>query len=84
MAPFFLFYHFLVKYGSFDLKDKPIFYYALPSKLEESPCVPLEPTTRLTIFTKLLLQRCMTLDRLLNFSEAEFDHLESEGVDENY
>lgn len=41
MAPFFLFYHFLVKYGSFDLKGKPVFYYALPSKLGEiSLCTP--------------------------------------------
>lgn len=29
-----------MKYGSFDLKGKPIFYYTLPSKLEESPCTP--------------------------------------------
>lgn len=80
MAPFFLY---LVKYGSFDLKGKPIFYYTLPSELEESPCTP-GTNNQADNFKKPLLQRRMTLDRLLNFSEIEFDLLESEGVDDNY
>ena len=72
-----------MKYGSFDLKGKAIFYYTLPSKLQESPCNP-GTNNQADNFKKLLLQRRMTLDRLLNFSEIEFDHLESEGVDDNY
>lgn len=87
MAPFSLFYHFLVvKYGSFDLKGKPIFYYSLPSKLEESPCKSLtkkkkKPGWQLFIKTYYWDD---DIDRLLNFSETESDHLESEGVDDNY